>query len=216
MAEKNIFEINQNVVVETQSLDNSIIYIIDDFYKHPEKVLNCFLSIPPKIHKKNQKPSHNQVYFDDRRHRLKSDEIFCVYQFLSSLCNQKPVLGDDAVVTNFTRFKTSTFNDYKQNYWWPHIDEGYTGILYLSNDIESGTNLYNVLNYVKDFNTNEHYMPWRSKENYQLLMSLESKFNRMVLFDALKFYHGMNICNQKYFSDEYRINQVFFFEDKDT
>ena len=211
MTEQNIFEINQNVVVQTQSLDDSKVYIIDNFYRHPEKVLNFFLSVPPKIHKKNEKPSYNQVYFDDRRHRLKSDKISHVYKFLSSLCNQKSVLGDDTIVTNFTRFKISTFNDYKQNYWWPHIDEGYTGILYLSDDNTSGTNLYNVLTYTKDCNTNEHYKPWRSKKDYQILISLESKFNRMVLFDALKFCHGMNICNQKYFSDEYRINQVFFF-----
>jgi hypothetical protein len=213
MVEENIFEINQNVVVETQLLNNSEVYIIDDFYKHPEKVLNLFLSVPPKIHKKNEKLSYNQIYFDDRRHRLKSDKISHVYKFLGSLCNQKSVLGDDAVVTNFTRFKTSAFNDYKQNYWWPHIDEGYTGILYLSDDTESGTNLYNVLNYTKDFNTNEHYTPWRSKKDYQILMSLKSKFNRMVLFDGLKFCHAMNICNQKYFGGEYRINQVFFFSE---
>lgn len=213
MTEENIFEINQNIVLEAQLLNDSKLYVIDDFYKHPEKVLNIFLSVPPKIHKKNQKSSYNQIYFDDRRHRLKSDKISHVYKFLSSLCDQKSVLGDDAVVTNFTRFKTSAFNNYKQNYWWPHIDEGYTGILYLSNDTESGTNLYNVLNYTKDFNDNEHYKPWRNKEDYQILMSLESKFNRMVLFDALKFCHGMNICNQKYFSDEYRINQVFFFSE---
>lgn len=213
MTEENIFEINQNIVLEAQLLNDSKLYVIDDFYKHPEKVLNIFLSVPPKIHKRNQKSSYNQIYFDDRRHRLKSDKISHVYKFLGSLCDQKSVLGDDAVVTNFTRFKTSAFNDYKQNYWWPHIDEGYTGILYLSNDTESGTNLYNVLNYTKDFNDNEHYKPWRNKEDYQVLMSLESKFNRMVLFDALKFCHGMNICNQKYFSDEYRINQVFFFSE---
>lgn len=213
MTEENIFEINQNIVLEAQLLNDSKLYVIDDFYKHPEKVLNIFLSVPPKIHKRNQKSSYNQIYFDDRRHRLKSDKISHVYKFLGSLCDQKSVLGDDAVVTNFTRFKTSAFNNYKQNYWWPHIDEGYTGILYLSNDTESGTNLYNVLNYTKDFNDNEHYKPWRNKEDYQILMSLESKFNRMVLFDALKFCHGMNICNQKYFSDEYRINQVFFFSE---
>ena len=57
----------------------------------------------------------------------------------------------------------------------------------------------------------EHYKPWRSKENYRLIETLEPKFNRMVLFDGLKFFHGMNICNDDYFSDQYRMNQVLFF-----
>ena len=35
----------------------------------------------------------------------------------------------------------------------------------------------------------------------------------MVLFDGM-IPHGMNICNDRYFGEEYRKNQVFFF-DKD-
>lgn len=208
----NIFTINRDIIVETQNLQDNTIYLIDNFYQYPDKVLNFFLAEPPKVHKRNQKPSYNQIYFDDRRHRIRSNDIKHVYEFLRTLCNQKSVLGDDAIVTNFTRFKRSAFNNYKQNYWWPHIDEGYTGILYLSDDAVSGTNLYNIVNYTQDFNTNEHFTPWRSKQDYEIIMSLESKFNRMVLFDALKFCHGMNICNDRYFNDEYRINQVFFFQ----
>jgi hypothetical protein len=212
MSKENIFEINPDAITKNDVIQDSNIYIIDNFYKHPEKVLDFFLSHRLIIHKQNQKPSYNQVYFDDRRHRLKSPDIAPVYQFLGSLCNQKSVLGDDALVTNFTRFRRCTFNNYTRNYWWPHIDEGYTGILYLSDDNISGTNLYKVLNYTEDFNQKEHSNPWRSKDDYEIIVSLEPKFNRMVLFDGLKFCHGMNICDHRYLSDEYRMNQVFFFE----
>ena len=34
----------------------------------------------------------------------------------------------------------------------------------------------------------------------------------MVLYDGMRFLHGMNICNDDYFSDTYRVNQVYFFE----
>jgi hypothetical protein len=212
MSKENIFEINLDAITNNDVIQDSNIYIIDNFYQHPEKVLNFFLDNPPSIHKRNQKQSYNQVYFDDRRHRLRSYTISHVYKFLGSLCNQKSVLGYDAIVTNFTRFRRCTFNNYRKYYWWPHIDEGYTGILYLSDDNVSGTNLYNVLNYTEDFNQNEHTNPWRSKDDYEIIVSLEPKFNRMVLFDGLKFCHGMNICNHRYFSDEYRMNQVFFFK----
>ena len=33
----------------------------------------------------------------------------------------------------------------------------------------------------------------------------------MVLFDGM-IPHGMNICNDTYFGQEYRKNQVFFFD----
>ena len=46
-----------------------------------------------------------------------------------------------------------------------------------------------------------------------MIKSLPPKYNRLVLFDGYKFPHGMNIVNNHYFSDEYRINQVFFFDD---
>ena len=176
--------------------------------------MNLFLNVDPIVWKENEKPSYNQIYFDDRRHSLKSQQIKKVYNFLSKICNQLHVGNDnDLILTNFTKFKNSNFNDYKNNYWWPHVDRGYNGILYLNKlDCESGTNLYKNLNPEKEPpNEPEHYQPWRNKSNYELIYSIVPKYNRMVLFDGLKYPHGMNICNDDYFSNEYRMNQVFFF-----
>ena len=39
-----------------------------------------------------------------------------------------------------------------------------------------------------------------------------AKYNRLVLYDGMRFLHGMNICNDDYFGEEYRVNQVYFFE----
>ena len=35
----------------------------------------------------------------------------------------------------------------------------------------------------------------------------------MILFDGFKYYHGMNICNDDYSSEIYRMNQALFFRD---
>ena len=59
---------------------------------------------------------------------------------------------------------------------------------------------------------NEHYAPWRSKDEFELIKHLEPKYNRLVFFDGYKFPHGMNICTDRYFGEEYRKNQVFFFD----
>ena len=210
-----LFEINYNHKIIEKNIDNSIIYIIDDFYLSPHDVLEFFLTVPPELHKKDSRPSFNSIYFDDRRHKIISDKIVEVYDYLGNICKQIPGTERNLIVTNFTRFKKTSYNDYTNNYWWPHKDNGYNAILYLNEgDCYSGTNLYNALNAEIEppINTNEHYAPWRNKIHYELIESIEPKFNRMVMFDGFKFLHGMNICNDDYFDKIYRMNQVFFFK----
>lgn len=211
-----MFDISRNISINLEIFHNSKIYIIDNFYNDPDSVLDYFLGIVPPLWKTgyteeedSKKISYNGVYFDDRRHLLQSDEIAKVYDLLTLLCGEQ-ACGNKDVVTNVTRFKDCEFNNYENNYWWPHFDEGYTGILYFNNDDEvSGTNLYECLeeNYVPKL---EHECPWVSKKKFKLIKTLYPKYNRMVLFDAKKFRHGMNICNDNYFGDNYRMNQVFF------
>lgn len=209
-----MFEINENPNIQTEFVDGSPLYTIDNFYKNPDKILELFLTIDPDLWKENQQPSYNSIYFEDRRHILKSSKIIPVYDFLSNLCNQDPLnKGKNLIFTNFARFKKIDFNDYSNNYWWPHRDYGHTAIVYFNReDNLSGTNLYENLNPEQEppQKCPEHYKPWRNKKNYRVIKHIEPKYNRMVMFDGLKF-HGMNICNDDYFSDTYRMNQVFFF-----
>ena len=202
-------------MVKVSELEGSKIYQIDDYYSDPDSVVRSFLATLPGLWKHDQARSMNGIYFEDRRHDVYHSDSIQVYRHLSALCGQKPYI-DGQVITNLTRFKKCDFNDYEDHYWWPHRDSGYTGIIFLNNnpgDI-SGTNLYRskgVGDYVKHLN--EHELPWRLKENYELIHTLEPKYNRLYLFDGKKFLHGMNIADDMYFGEEYRLNQVFFFTD---
>jgi len=209
-----MFEINGNLKVNKFYINNSIIFTIDNFYKFPDKILNLFLKVSPPVHKKSKK-TYNTIFFDDRRHIFECDELIKVNQFLISLCKQKSTHYENIGFTNVTTFKNKCFNDYENNYWWPHLDGGYNGILYLNpGDDVCGTNLYEPLDLDNDppKNMEEHEQPWRKKEKYKLIHQIKPKYNRMVLFDGLKFFHGMNISKNYYFYDMPRINQVFFFE----
>lgn len=209
-----MFELNKDIKINKYFVEDSLIFTIDNFYKNPDKIVNLFLEAPFKIHKKNIIKSYNMVLFEDNRHIFKCEELTEVNKFLSGICGQKTYYREDLGFTNFTRFKKDNFNDYHNNYWWPHKDGGYNGIVYFNkNDIESGTNLYKNL----DLNdpprgVEEHQEPWRSKSKYTLIHQIKPKYNRMVLFDGFKFFHGMNICNNEYFDKIYRMNQIFFFE----
>jgi hypothetical protein len=209
----NMFEINENLEIKREVFSDSLIYTIDNFYKNPEKILNFLIKTKAPIHKEKENPSYNQIYFDDRRHTIEANSINFVYNFLSKLCKENPV-SYNLLLTNMTRFKKLIFNDYINNYWWPHNDFGYTAIIFFNkNDTNSGTNLYLNINPKEEPpKCPEHFSPWRKKSNYKLLKSIKPKFNRMIMFDGLKFCHGMNICNDDYFKEEYRINQVLFFQ----
>ena len=75
----------------------------------------------------------------------------------------------------------------------------------------SGTNLYENLDPDNESSQcHEHSSPWRSKNKFRIVKTLYPRYNRMVLFDGSKFFHGMNICNDDYFGENYRFNQVFF------
>lgn len=206
------FDINSKIEVNQFTIDNSLVYVVDNFYKNPYEILNFFISTKPPIHKSKDNPSFNQIYFDDRRHILKSINVSLVYRIIYEICGKIPEISHELITTNFTRFFNSDFNNYFDNYWWPHKDTGYNGIVYLNqDDSECGTNLYENINPKEELpNGSEHFAPWRPKKNYKLIKSLEPKFNRLVLFDGNKFFHGMNICNRRYFGETYRMNQVFF------
>ncbi len=207
-----MFELNENLKIEKELFEGTVIYTIDDFYKNPKEVENYLFGQPNKIslHKMDEKPSFNNVYFEDRRHDDSIDNLDLkkVYDFLSRLCGQGYETPD--VVTNCTRFKRHQFNDYKNYYWWPHTDGGYNGIVYFNDDSEHGTCFYEEL--VEKPDVPEHYQPWGAKKDFIVIKTLEPKYNRFVFFDGYEFPHGMNICTDRYFGEEYRKNQVFFFD----
>jgi hypothetical protein len=211
-----MFELSDNIIIQTEVFCDSIIYTIENFYKNPDEVVEHFWKYNPQLWKQNQSPSNNGIYFEDRRHMILHKDIEHVYYFLETICKQQPLnLNYNMLCSNATKFYKNKFNDYGNNYWWPHTDSGYTGIVYFNrHDYYSGTNLYEIINHKEEPpNYPEHYQPWRNKNNFKLLKKISPEYNKFVFFDGLKFTHGMNICDGKYFSHEYRFNQVFFYKD---
>ena len=205
-----MFEINPEIKIKKEYLLDTTIFIVDDFYKNPHEVFNLLFNREIPLWKMDQKPSYNTIHFEDRRTEEYNYALKPVYEFLQGLCGQ--TYDGPFLVTNVHKFYKHDFNDYKNCIWWPHRDTGYNGIVYFSD--ECGTNLYSPDFYDKSARElgNEHKTVWVKKEKYKKLKTIESKFNRLAFFDGLKFPHGMDIYNDKYFYDEYRYNQVFFFD----
>jgi len=209
-----VFEINKNSDIKIEKLQGSKIYTIDNFYEDPLSICVLFLSEKPKLHIKTEKDNLNGTIFEDRRHLFLHKDVKKVFEYLSNICNHVSASQtSETIATNVGKFVDCSLNDYENNYWWPHYDMGYTAIIYLNyDDEENGTNLYEPLDNYPSNMPEEHIEPWISKKRFKLLKTLKPKYNRMVLFDAKKFLHGQHVSNKKYFENEYRLNQVLFFE----
>lgn len=189
-------------------VEGSKIYVIDNFYKDPDFVYNYSIDPLPNPWKHNPHMGYNMDRYEDRRRVDQNNNLVDIYGRLSAICGQPPEY-DNQFVTNVTKFYDRAYNNFERKYWWPHKDLGYNGIVYLNNlDSHPGTNLYSVdsLNPLLP----EWMCPWVSRDDYNLIHTIESKYNRLVLFDGHKFHHGMAIEDDRYFY-QYRVNQVYFF-----
>ena len=206
-----MFEIN-NKEYTSYKICGSTIYEFKDFYKYPDQVVKLVNDIPAGWHKKeemNNGISLNGKKFYDLRHHNQVNGIKEVTDFLSTICHQPVHFKDNTFATNIFQFIDPAFNKYKDNYWWPHIDSGYTALIYLNNFSYPGTNLYSALK-EPDYDQNEHYKPWQPKSDWKIEATLEAKFNKLVMFDGLNNPHAM-VINSDLFYNKTRLNQVVFF-----
>jgi len=202
----NPYEFNTHNLQKLDVLGTSL-YIIDDFYKDPDSVLDIIENQSWTKWKEWDDPSYNGVHFLDHRHDFLDDRSKIYNLFFENLTGQK--IGQPGrIVTNCMRFYDKEFNDYENYYWGPHSDLGYTGLVYLNKFDSEGTNFYRR---TKDdpWDTPEHFEPWRSKDRYQLECMIPAKYNRLVLFDGECVCHGMAVDSDRFFSTT-RINQAIF------
>lgn len=202
-----MFELNSFDNLEVKEICGTRLYIKDDFYKNPYEVVTLLENTDSKPWKIWDTPTYNNIHFLDSRHDFYHNDMLTVNRRLEEICGQKTAQPGQ-VITNCIQFYNKEFNDYKNNYWGPHEDLGYTALIYLNDFDCPGTNIYNRLQ--EDvWNTPEHYEPWRSKNKFELVYTVEAKFNRMVLFDGATLTHGMSIEDETFFSQT-RINQAVF------
>jgi hypothetical protein len=201
-------------------------YIIDNFYKYPELVEDFVTREPAKLFEgddrqyfPNEKNYNGDKFFDGRHKHYVADIDENVRGFISGIINKEIHDEPSTFQTNIHKFYDKEFNDYKNNYWFPHLDDGWTALVYLNKDGDAGTNLYSykgeskiiVNDEDRPFNPmqSEHGNPWLPKEDWKVIHTLEGVYNRCIIFNG-RIYHGMAIEDDKIFERE-RANQVMFF-----
>ena len=194
-----------------EKTENIELFTCDNFYKNPFEILEIINNNHADFHKKQIKNTLNGKYFEDRRHSLYFDNLNQLSNKLSNIIKQK-CARPNQFLTNIMKFKKEKFNDFENNYWWPHTDDGMTAIIYLNEENIDGTNIYQENEeqlQIQNF-TQEHVDPWRNKKFWNKKYTIKAKFNRCVIFNGLDI-HGCAITDETYFN-KYRVNQVIFFE----
>ena len=210
-----LFDVNElNFKVRETTAGN--VYFMDDFYKHPDKVVRFINSHDTPLW--NVDPSRsrktcNGKFFEEKRN---ISEIWQCRELISKLCRHLgekhevicgPKNDTESFLTHDIKFIDQEYNDYENFYWWPQRNPGcLTGLVYLDSESDSGTNLYEMNPDTKLPKREKHEQPWRPKEDWRVLHSIEPKYNRLVVFDG-DVYHGMDITSDIHF-EKRRLNQV--------
>lgn len=208
-----MFEIN-NRKVETYTVNNHELSVINDFYKYPDQVVDWITSFEAHWHKHASGYFHQGVDFIDKRHQLYTYEIEPVYRFLETVTQQN-VEPDSLypmeeqrneyfkITTNYTKFLNNKYDDH---YFFPHKDLGKTAICYLNKTKSNGTNFYKDISYQQGIEHKQHYIP---KDKIEVIHHVHSEYNKLLIWDGQDLYHGL--CMDKKYTKEWRLNQVFFF-----
>ena len=221
-----MWDLNKTTSVTITTLEDSKIFIIDNVFAEPKK-LERFLFSRRTAQVENVEPFQmNGLEFIKSRYHDFVDKAAPMVWLAGNLAKQQPSFYG-SFKTNCDLWLTGDYNNWKDNYWFPHIDHGYNCITYFNEDDDTnGTNLYDPS--LKDEEWFKNMMqevpigtqPWIPKRKVKLLKTLRPKYNRMVLFDGAKFPHSPAIENDKYFVDnlddvsdrkQFRSNLCFFF-----
>lgn len=219
---KDLMQIKRRDVAGTRG------YQIDNFYSHPEFIFNQILSAEDfgLLGSENGAPpreSLNGVKFIDSRHRKVVPELRSKIDVLElHVGNIKYTTNSKetspVLLTNHMQWLDDEYNDFENNYWWPHYDNDWTCIIYLNYEKVNGTNIYKAVgDYREKVQSKqvEQANPWHSKEHFELIDYLEPSFNRAYLFQAGSLLHGAAINDKTYFNTNelFRLNQVMFFNE---
>jgi len=224
-----MWNINQKTKVTITELKGSKIYTIDNVFEDPKRLERFLFSRQTALVESLEPFQMNGLEFIKGRYHDFKDKAAPIVWLASQLCGQVPSFFG-SFKTNHDVWLKGEYNDYKNNYWFPHIDHGYNCIIYFQKDQLNGTNLYDPS--LKDEPWFMEIMekvpvgaqPWVPKSKVKLLKTLKPKYNRMVLFDGNFFPHSSAVDNDKYVVEsldnlnrtDYRSNLCFFFHPQEN
>ena len=202
-----IFKINPNatVLVENNCL------IIDNFFLCYDEVLDYVNNINVEIWK-HSLGGKNFVDYYDCRHaiqnwwRTQTDFDSSVITLIKNCynCDVRP-LGGSRIEFNYFKHLRKNVPTTHQHH--PHVDFDFNLLVYLDEQSNGGTAIYNVDTYIEN-NEEENLLCDVSSLEKTII---KAKPNRCAIFNGHQ-YHGGHIDDHDVYYDNWRINLVKFYE----
>lgn len=221
--EKELFCVDEKQwIFDRKFVGNHQILIIDNFYKNPQKILEVVSKLPYSL--------SNTNYFPGYRINLKLDLFFLYYIFNNLLrknfyfVNNLPNNYFVPSFKNLDFIVNVLFTDKELPTRSPHIDStlpykfaisiylntienGGTGFFSYENKIEGSS--FNIEELSKIYNNKPTSYINSSIDNWKLIETVNSKFNRCVIYEQ-DLFHSAVFDNFKDFISNPRINQMIF------
>ena len=208
-----LFEINDGLNVE---FSEGVVYV-DNFYKNYEEIYKI-LNNTHVPRWKNHEDGRNFIdYFDCR---LELGNFFWNEKFRSKIKSLMQVISH-FYSTDIKSLELLTAN-YSFNYFknikrdvsnklqhFPHVDGNFNVIVYLDKICSGGTAIYPDIKYLE--NKEQHNLLYDISGTEALI--IPSKPNRLVIFKGDVYHGGYIEDHNAYTGENWRINQVMFFDE---
>ena len=204
-----LFRVNEDL--EIHNIEGVI--IIDNYYKNFEQVHDLLTSIHVPRWKWAPNGRNFKDYYDCRltiANNFFSDtyyaEVRKLLQIIKEQFGETGALSLTSTDYDFNYLKHITLPT-PNNQFYPHCDSPYSCIIYLDKVCSGGTALYEGLEGLENLEAGDLFFDVSNVKKRVVL----AKPNRLVLFRATQM-HGGYITDHSKYLDDWRINQVMFFE----
>lgn len=217
---EDLFEVSDKL---TAKYENGII-IVDNFYKNFEKVHAVLQNMPVPNWKLSSTSRNFKDYYDCRPLIYNGNAAFVDNVQLNNATKKVFKIANDLMEESLTAKGKIQHLNFEFNYFkhislpesndiqfYPHHDSPIAAIIYLDKVCSGGTALYHDLN-PSEFPNLEHNNVMHDTSNLKRQI-IPAKPNRLVIFPGGTMHGGYIEDHSKYLND-WRINQVMFFDQR--
>lgn len=209
-----MFAINDGLIPE---FHDGVIYV-DNFYKNYEDIYEMLNSSWVPNWKMCQK-SKNFVDYYDCRYTIQNTnfgesfeiKIWSLIQLISYYFKDDRQINIGCSNYNFNFFKNIKTNVNNSLQHHPHVDVFYNALVYLDKQCSGGTAIYPEIDNLEN---DEASCLLFDVSNISKEV-IQAKPNRLVIFDGKKYHGGYIEDHNAYTGENWRINQVMFFNEVD-
>ena len=192
------------------------VVIIDNFYKNYDQIYEM-LSSSYMPRWKWCEGSRNFIDYHDCRLEIDNNfygdsyitKINSLIELIKYFYNDQRDIGINDTGYNFNVYQNIKRNVSNSFQHFPHIDLSYNAIVYLDKVSSGGTAIYPEIENVPD--SEEQNILFDISDHKKII--IESKPNRMVVFNGTRYHGGYIENHDAYTGENWRINQVMFFDE---